>query len=254
MLKKLNKLVVSLTLLSAVGCSSSVNKTLSPPKDTKWVNVEIKNPSPYTKPLPLEIRYISYECQNNRVSGADGSIIAEPSYTVINMPLNKQEDDTWRGQVEISGGGSCDWKLSAITLGIKYIETDHIGNGLVPGTSVGVMFAFDDDASRNGQFDIVPRNKIALSPNYYPLIKTNKMVHRTDTLSLFGKEDFLQVKLGLGDASKEIVFSPEIDESKLVKMVAPEKYKVGEFFKIIYPNGVVISDGSTHPDIRKLTE
>jgi hypothetical protein len=57
-------ILLSLVLFSSAGCSVSqaVNKTLSPPADTKWVNFEVKNPSQYTKPIPLEVRYISHEC------------------------------------------------------------------------------------------------------------------------------------------------------------------------------------------------
>ncbi|STB34291.1 Uncharacterised protein [Citrobacter braakii] len=72
-------ILLSLVLFSSAGCSISraVNKTLSPPADTKWVNIEVKNPSQYTKPFPLEVRYISYECKKKRISGFDGSVITE---------------------------------------------------------------------------------------------------------------------------------------------------------------------------------
>ena len=51
-----------------------------------------------------------------------------------------------------------------------------------------------------------------------------------------------------------VKFNPALDESKIVRMVAPEKHKLGEFIKIIYPDGTVVSDGSIHPDIRKMGE
>ena len=78
-------ILLSLMLFTVEGCSMSraVNKTLSPPPDTKWVNFEVKNPSQYTKPFPLEVRYISYECKKKRVSGFDGSVIAEPAITLF---------------------------------------------------------------------------------------------------------------------------------------------------------------------------
>ncbi len=42
-----NIILLFLVLFSSAGCSVSqtVNKTLSPPADTKWVNFEVKNPS-----------------------------------------------------------------------------------------------------------------------------------------------------------------------------------------------------------------
>lgn len=47
-----------------------------------------------------------------------------------------------------------------------------------------------------------------------------------------------------------LFFSPHFDESKVVKIVAPAEYKVGAYYKTIYPDGTIVSDGSTHPDIR----
>lgn len=92
MYKKIKTLPVHLVFLSATGCSLSqvVNKTLSPPADTKWVNVEINNPSQYTKPFPLEARYISHECLKKRVSGVDGSTITESNTNVINVHLQQE--------------------------------------------------------------------------------------------------------------------------------------------------------------------
>lgn len=247
-------ILLSLVLFSSSGCSISrtVNKTLSPPADTKWVNVEVKNPSQYTKPFPLEVRYISYECKKKRVSGFDGSVITEPSYNVIRIPMNQSNGDIWEAKVAMTGGGSCQWALSAVTLGIEYIDATHLGKDLVPGTAVGVSLAFDNDASRNGQFETLSDSNPIFSSTYYPLVKTNKMIRKNDSLSIFGKEDFLQKRIAKLNNSVSVKFLPNLDESKIVKMIAPKEHKVGAYYKIIYPDGTVVSDGSTHPDINKV--
>ncbi|KQN58593.1 MULTISPECIES: hypothetical protein [unclassified Erwinia] len=249
-------ILLYLMLFSSSGCSigRTVNKTLSPPPDTKWVNVEVKNPSQYTKPFPLELRYISHECQKKRVSGFDGSVISEPSYNVIRVPMQQQNGDYWNEKVAMTGGGSCKWTISAVTLGIEYIEATHLGKDLVPGTAVGVTIAFDNDASRDGQFNIVSNSNLFFTSTYYPLIKTNKMIRKNDSLNIFGKEDFLQKRILYPDGLISIKFAPKLDESKVVRMIAPKEYKVGEFYEIIYPDGTVVSDGSTHPDIRKMVK
>ena len=246
-------ILLSLVFVTVTGCSMSraVNKTLSPPADTKWVNVEVKNPSQYTKPFPLEVRYISYECKKKRISGFDGSVIMEPSYNVIQIPMKQQSGDNWNGKVAMTGGGLCKWTLSALTLGIQYIDATHLGKDLVPGTAVGVSLAFDNDASRNGQFETLSDSTPIFSSTYYPLVKTNKIIRENHSLSIFGEEDFLQKKINLND-SVSVKFIPNLDESKVVKMVAPKEHKVGAYYKIIYPDGTVVSDGSTHPDISKV--
>ncbi|WP_024195153.1 hypothetical protein [Escherichia sp. KTE31] len=186
-----------------------------------------------------------------RISGFDGSVITEPSYNVIGIPMQQESGDIWKGKVAMTGGGSCKWTLSAVNLGIEYIDATHLGKDLVPGTAVGVSLAFDNDASRNGQFYMETGNRLKLAPNYYPLIHTNKRIQEKGALELFGKEDFIQKRIIFNVNNDVIViFLPKLDESKIVKMVAPVEYRVGAYYKIIYPDGTVVSDGSTHPDIK----
>ncbi|WP_241609648.1 hypothetical protein [Rosenbergiella australiborealis] len=243
-------ILLSLVLFSSAGCSISqvVNKTLSPPTDTKWVNIEVRNPSQYTKPFPLEVRYISYECKKKRISGFDGSVITEPSYNAISIPMQQENGDIWKGKVAVTGGGSCKWALSAVTLGIQYSDATHLGKDLVPGTEVGVSLAFDNDASRNGQFTFVTGD-IDLSPKYYPYIREKKMGGVENSLSLFGKKNFLSLRVG---DIRFVRFSPEIDEGKITRFVGLEKKVKGKYPKIIYPDGSVAPEKTLFPDFDKV--
>ena len=196
MIKKSKIVVFSLTLFFVASCSvnRAVNKKLSPPSDIQWVNVEVKNPSPHTKPFPLEVRYISHKCIKKRISGFDGSVITEPSYNVIDIPLQQQKGDNWRAKVPMTGGGSCQWSLSAINLGIEYIEATHLGKDLVPGTAVGATIAFDNDADRDGRF-VPSTGDLRMSPKYYPYIIERKIAENTKSLTLLGKESFLNFRV-----------------------------------------------------------
>ncbi len=69
--------VITVALISS--CVSVTDKTLLPPVNTKWVNVEIKKTSQYTKTFPLEVVYISHKCTRERINGFDGSVITELS-------------------------------------------------------------------------------------------------------------------------------------------------------------------------------
>ena len=244
MYKKSKALLLILTVFFINGCSSAANKTLFPPSDTQWVNVEIKNPSPYTKPFPLEIRYISHKCLKKRVSGFDGSVITEPSYNVIQVPLQQHDGDIWKGQIAMTGGGSCQWTLSAMNLGIEYIEATHLGKDLVPGTAVGATIAFDDDASRNGQYTST-QGDIFLSPNYYPYIREWKLIRREKELTILGKERFLLYRVS---KINRISFSPKLNEKKIVKYIEPERKTEGVYAKIIYPDGSVAPNRTLLPD------
>ncbi|MDA8505343.1 hypothetical protein NNO02_23240, partial [Citrobacter sp. Awk 2] len=102
-----------------------------------------------------------------RISGFDGSVITEPSYNVIGIPMQQENGDIWKAKVAMTGGGPCQWMLSVVNLGIEYIDAIYLGKDLVPGTAVDVALAFDNDASRNGQFTYIAGD-VNLSPKYYP--------------------------------------------------------------------------------------
>ncbi len=248
-------LKISLCFLVSIlntGCAETIDRTLTPPSDTHWVNVDVKNPSPWTRPFPLEVLYISNTCKRHFLSMRDGTRYEKVGYNPMKVPLQQQgNSNIWRARVAMNGGGSCDWKLSEFKMRIAYTDATHLGKNLVPGTGVGAKFAFDDLASQNGQFETVSNN-VNLSPKYYPLIKTNKRISLMDTLNLFGKKDYLQKKINSQGNNVSIFYSPILDENKVVRMVAPKEYKVGEYYKIMYPDGTVVSDGSTHPDVSKL--
>ena len=243
-------ILISLVLFSLTGCSISrpANKTLSPPADTKWVNVEVKNPSPYTKPFPLKVRYISYECMKKRISGVDGSVITEPSYNVIGIPMQQESGDIWKAKVAMIGGGSCKWTLSAVHVGIEYIDATHLGKELVLGRAVGVAVAFDNDASKDGQYRFV-QGDLNLSPKYYPYITEWNLNRKLKDLSLFGRRNFLSYRLTDGN---NILFEPSLDESKIIRYIQPGKKIKGVYPNIIYPDGSIVSDGTVFPDFDKV--
>jgi len=245
-------ILLSLVFFTVAGCNMSrnVNKTLSPPADTKWVNFTVKNPSQYTKPFPLEVRYISYECKKKRISGFDGSVITEPSYNVFGIPMQQESGDIWKAKVAMTGGGSCKWTLSAVNLGIEYIDAIHLGKDLVPGTAVGVSLAFDGDASRNGQYKIV-KGDLNLSPKYYPYIIEWRLIRNENELTLFGEKDFLLYQVVDGN---NISFQPLLDEKKVIRFVEPEKKVDGVYSKIIYPDGSIAPARTLFPDFDKVDE
>ncbi len=251
------KTLLSMVLLSSTGCSisSAVNKTLSPPADTKWVNIEVKNPSQYTKPFPLEVLYVSTTCKRELMSMRDGQPYKKVGYNPVKMPLQKQYDsDIWVAKIAKDGGGKCNWKLSEFNLGIEYVDATHLGKGLVPGTAVGATIAFDDNATKNGRFDLFKGSELILSPTYYPFIDSNKDIGVDDTLNLFGKVNFIQKKIVSSNKNIQMKFDPTLDESKVVRMIAPTEQKIGVYYKIIYPDGTVVSEGTTHPDVNKLKD
>ncbi|AVF37535.1 hypothetical protein [Rahnella sikkimica] len=248
--KKTNILTICISVFILSSCARATDKTLSPPSDTQWVNVEVKNPSQYTKPFPLEVRYISHTCPKKRISGVDGSVITEPNYNIINIPLQQGANELWKAKVAMTGGGACEWTLSAFNVGIEYIEATHLGKDLMPGTAVGATIAFDDDASRNGKFTTIEGNVI-ISPKYYPYITEWNINKKKKDLSLLGKESFLSLRVS---NVSEILFKPEINEAKVVRFIEPEKKTEGVYSKIVYPDGSIAPERTLFPDFDKVDQ
>ena len=151
MRKGINKLFFSALILFNAGCVNADDRTLSPPGNTQWVDVEVRNPSSYTQPFPLEVLYVSTTCKRELMSIRDGQHYEKVGYNPIKIPLQKQNYSNIRvGKIAKEGGGKCNWKLSQFNLGIEYVDATHLGKGLVPGTAVGATIAFDDNATKNG--------------------------------------------------------------------------------------------------------
>lgn len=256
MYKRLNLFILLQVVFLLNGCAQATDRTLSPPSNTEWVNIEIKNPSSYTEPFPLEVLYVSTTCKRELMSMRDGKHYEKVGLNPIKIPLlqEKNSSDIWIAKIAKDGGGKCNWKLSEFNLGIEYIDAAHLGKGLVPGNAVGATIAFDDNATKNGLFKIFEGSALVLSPEYYPLIQSNKRISTDDMLNLFGEKDFMQIKMISSAKNIQLKFKPTLDESKLVKMIAPKEHKVGAFYKIVYPDGSVVSDGTTHPDVNRLKD
>ncbi len=231
------------------GCAESIDRTLSPPSDTHWVNVEVKNPSPWTRPFPLEVLYISNTCKRHFLSMRDGTRYEKVGYNPIKIPLQQQgNSNLWRARVAMNGGGSCDWKLSEFDLGIEYTDATHLGKDLVPGPGGVARIAFDDLASQNGKFKSI-LGDVNLSPKYYPLITEWHIVQRKKTLSLLGEKDVLSIRTY---TPQKISFTPTLDEKKLTRFVEPEKKIEGVHSKIIYPDGSIAPYETLLPDFDKV--
>jgi hypothetical protein len=187
-------------------------------------------------------------CKRELMSMRDGLHYEKVGLNPIKIPLQeKNSSGVWIAKIAKDGGGKCNWKLSEFNLGIEYTDATHLGNGLVPGTAVGATIAFDDNATKNGLFKVSENPELVLSPAYYPLVQNNKRISENNMLNLFGEKDFMQIKMVSSAKDIQVIFKPTLDESKLVKMIAPKEHKAGAFYKIIYPDGTVVSDGTTSP-------
>lgn len=239
------------------GCANTTDRKLSPPSDTQWVNVEVKNPLSYTRPFPLEVLYTSNKCKRELMSMRDGKRYEKVGYNTIKIPLQQQgASNIWLAKLAINGGGSCDWMLSEFTLGIEYTDAKKFGNDLVPGSAVGATFVFGDTMSSRHFFKLFDSD-ITLKPKYYPYIKRYSRIKggaEKDMISLFGDNtDFPDYHVNLKrQEGINVVYSPVVNEYKIAEIIFPYQKGKGEHTKIVYPDGSFTADGRIYPDFKKM--
>lgn len=241
-----------LSLLCTSGCTAK-NNEISPPNDNQWVDVKIKAPN-NTQAAPLAAFYTSDKCKKERYNTDMNIYLVSGTKTnYVNMDFDKTSGN-YKSKVPVYGGGQCEWKLSRITLGIKYSRSEHIikNSGVKIGPAVGIEVAFDDQGERNGDY-ISANIPLSVSPTYYPIVKERYIVEEGVFLSLFGKKDFELYKVNNNGGDLIINFLPTIDEYKIVKMVGPQIKKKGNHWRIEYPDGSITSNGEVTPNFEKLS-
>ncbi|MEC5345303.1 hypothetical protein ABRZ24_22245 [Brenneria populi] len=247
------KLITRLMLCGVAplaACMPKRDLTLAPPENTQWVDIEVVAP-PNTTAFPLNALYRSSVCLHERRQ-ADMSKVKSRGYNPVHMALQPDAAGrVYRQRVAVDGGGSCEWKLSMITLGIEYSRTDHLVKDAEIGTAVGVKVAFDNEASNNGYYAPV-RNELIYSSVYYPYVRESYLDGFERILSLYGKKSFMSYRMTIDTRKNgKITFLPKVDEKKIVKLVGIKKMGSGEKSKMIYPDGSVVL-GKTSPDYEKL--
>ncbi|WP_127960375.1 hypothetical protein [Serratia microhaemolytica] len=237
-------------LLANTGCAQ-VNQELAPPSDNVWIDIAVKAPK-NTQPIRVNSFYLSEICKKDRLR-ADMKIykITGTKVRYLTMSL---EDDTglYRAKIPRNGGGRCQWQLSRVTFGIKYASVEHLVKNGEIGGAVGVRVAFNDAYLEFNDYPVVS-NPLTLSPIYYPLITQWRFSKQSTDVDLFGRHDFDSYKIRLKEhEGAKITFLPQVDESKVVRMIGPKERKKGENWRIIYPDGTIISTGAIKPDFNRM--
>ncbi|MEC5345320.1 hypothetical protein ABRZ24_22355, partial [Brenneria populi] len=232
------------------GCDQKNNLRLSPPENTQWVDIEVVVP-PNTTAFPLNALYRSSVCLHERRQ-ADMSKVKSRGYNPVHMALQPDAaGNIYRQRVAVDGGGPCKWKLSSISLGIKYARTDYLVKDAEIGTAVGLDVAFDDEASNSEYYNPV-RNELVYTSVYYPYVRESFLGGFKRSLSLYGEKSFMPYLMTI-DTGKNgrIVFLPTVDEKKIVKLKGAKNMSDDERGGVIYPDGTMDKD-KHKPDYNKL--
>ncbi|OVZ93166.1 hypothetical protein CBW58_07105 [Yersinia frederiksenii] len=244
-MKKLIKYSLLMVPVLLSGCEK--DERLSPPLNGKSVSVTVKIPHEIDV-LPLGVMYRSNKCFKKR-SNSNGESYEVPGFHFTEINLKQIGDsDLFESQVPFDGGGNCQWKLSNVTIGIKYKKNALFESGDVTNVPINEIITFDEMEPQrvSGSYKDVYK-ELVISGDYYPMMTTYRIKDQSKTLSIVKEIDFIYK---MHEADK-LFFYPVIHSNLIVKAMEPDKQKVGEYFEVTYPDGVVTSS-PYFPDFKKL--
>lgn len=251
---RLFKFIALLTLLSTLnGCSGRPDYSLSPSASTNWVTVTV-NLSPQLEIIPLDVLYRSEKCQHEDYdSTTESHIRTVRGYNPQVIRMDKgQKNGLWQKSIAIEGGGKCDWKLSALRVGLRLNPDEKITQSK---KNISLNYVFDfDSQGYSGGFGIGRAKNVSkdlfLNEKMFPLI-----IHHRD-----GE---VAIELFAGDTKKEkwsrhykvfnldtIQIEPKLYLSKIVTFMPPEP-PPGKF-TATYSNGQSEKVEDACPDYEKL--
>jgi len=232
-MKKTNVLYL-LPLLVLSGCVLS--EDLSPPVDGKAVKIAVVKPADVDI-LPMDVIYRSEKCRD-KIFTSTGTISSRAGYHLLTVPFTPEKgNDIVSNNVDLDGGGRCEWKLSNIKFDFQYHDMKKFGEGVKRNIPSDIVFVFDKNAPPRGDGhyeDIY--GVIEIKKNYYPLIRKKNTNENMLVLSVQGQP---MLTYRVYDTNS-IVFKPIFHSDMIVNAFPPKKK--GDGYTLIYPNGEKIID------------
>ena len=226
---KTTKVLYLLPLLALNSCVLS--KNISPSPDGRTVKVAVVKPADVDI-LPMDVIYRSEKCRD-KIFTSTGAITSRAGYHLLTVPFNPEKSsDIVSNNIALNGGGQCEWKLSNIRFQFKFSDMTKFGTDIKNNISNDIVFVFDKNSpSRgDGHYENISGD-IVIKQDYYPLIRSDRMIDHTKTLRLINK-DMLTYRVS---DSESLLFEPNVHSDKIVNVLGPEKF--GENSITTYPDG-----------------
>ncbi|MGO2307151.1 MAG: hypothetical protein ACTH5W_20895 [Providencia sp.] len=243
------KIIAIVLLLS--GCSSQplFYNEFSPPNDSKQVTIEVDVP-PNTNISPLNVMYRSYKCKVSR-SVSEREYRDVPGFHRMEVLLSKQESTTlFTKGIPINGGGKCDWRLSNITMGLKFNKNQPLSFNVSDFIGTNLVLIFDNNPPQiNGGRAIKVVGDLTISKYYFPWLDKGVKGDKP-TLRVFGGESYIYYNIS---NPQTILWQPKINNETYIITEYPEsKRSVGIKTLIKYSDGSVSQGDSYDKKYKKL--
>lgn len=247
-----NNIILFIVFLSVAGCGDHTDQTLSPAKDAHWVTVQFKVPDG-TMLQPMQVMYRSDICKDTS-KNSSGESYDIKGINGFKQAFTKEKDgNTWKTQIAIEGGGSCQWMLNSIKISFHINNSNplvHDRNNL----STNYILDFDkygfSDGYGTGSAKESQGNFV-INTDFFPMITT---------LSRSGNE-YVELFGGNVDSNQwtrrfnvhhinKILIEPVVHMDKIVVLSSAKGKPSG--LEITYPDGSIGPVHQTIPDYEKL--
>jgi len=246
MFKKIPVILITL-LFSLGGCAKDYS--LAPPPDSEQIIVTVKVPKELIAET-LQVMYRSTLCTFTDHS-ASGVPYQRDGYQRMDVEAVRQgQSDLYEAKLAKNGGGVCQWQLSNVTFGVTYGDPTRFGENVIGGAGGGVVVVFDRNNSSRGGTGIKVDGDLIIKKDYYPWVKESFLGGHVKRVSLAGEGNIYLGYQAL--LARKVYFEPVLHTDFTVYSVEPKEKKKGNHTAFTYPDGTVIADGRSSPDLRKL--
>ncbi|MDF3935943.1 hypothetical protein [Pseudomonas citronellolis] len=238
-----------LLLASLSGCAHQ--PTFAPMPGDEQVSITIKVPQDLAA-RSMRVMYRSAKCPS-RESANGVAYEIDGFYPIEMQPQRLGQSDLYEVKLDKNGGGACQWKLSNVTFGISYQNTERFGPTVQSGRGGGVIAIFDDNLPQQRSYPDQTKDvtgNLLIKEDYYPWVDEEFLGSYAKQVRLLGSGDiYLTYRT---PNAQRINFEPVLHTDYVVYSAGPKVKKEGNHTQFTYPDGSIIADGSSEPDFDKL--
>jgi hypothetical protein len=235
--------VVFIGLFAALaGCAK--DRSFSPPAENKYVTVTIQVGNEL-KVEPIRVLYRSAVCKRATYDGNFRRTDVDEYHPFDLLPQRISETDLYEVKLPKDGGGQCKWQLNKVTFDVVYADPKRFGESAVAGGGGGVVVRFYyNSAAASG---ILVKGDLSIEKNYYPWVYEGFLGGYRKRVNIFGGARlYLQYN---APSAERVFFKPVLHPDLITYSKEPKVKKEGNDPVFTYPDGRVISDGNTEPDL-----
>jgi hypothetical protein len=180
--------------------------------------------------------YRSEKCPITRSDGSGERYEIDGAKAIEVVPQRQGMTDIYEAKLAKEGGGFCEWKLSNVTFGIHFGNTEQFGEKVEFSGGGEVIVIFDKNLpqqqSMYGARDI--DGDVLIGEDYFPWLRRIFLGGTNTLIELLGRQKFITYR---SYSASKVVFEPIYHADLLVKTNGVKVSGGGELAEVIYPDG-----------------